>query len=408
MKVFPDLREYLSGWPREQADARLVRTPDRREFLLVRRPMGFEQFEVYGRPDGCRPQDAESALQFQLARLTALRSSNNGNVFNLDAAACAELFDEATMYIERAAYFLRLKEWAHAERDTARNLPLLDLVAHYAEEPEDRTQLEVFRHDMTRLNVFARAMLLPPSRRALALHESFAVRLGVGFCQNSQGDALDVVRLAAALLESMRQALTSQQATGQQAEAVFLRRGEYWRVRFHGEVAYFKTSRGLDSLAILLREPGREFHVRELLARVIKAPACPLRHGGWPVASFRDAGPVLDLQAKAQYKRRLDDLREELEEADRFADCDRVTRAREEINAIAQHLAQAVGLGGRNRRASSEAERARSAFTKRIREAIRRIEEALPPLGRHLSARIKTGYFCSYNPHPDRSVAWKF
>jgi hypothetical protein len=25
-----------------------------------------------------------------------------------------------------------------------------------------------------------------------------------------------------------------------------------------------------------------------------------------------------------------------------------------------------------------------------------------------LAARIKTGYFCSYNPHLDRPVAWKF
>jgi hypothetical protein len=25
-----------------------------------------------------------------------------------------------------------------------------------------------------------------------------------------------------------------------------------------------------------------------------------------------------------------------------------------------------------------------------------------------LAARGKTGYFCSYNPHPDRPVTWKF
>ena len=29
-------------------------------------------------------------------------------------------------------------------------------------------------------------------------------------------------------------------------------------------------------------------------------------------------------------------------------------------------------------------------------------------LGYHLAARIKTGYFCSYNPHPDRPVTWRF
>jgi len=46
--------------------------------------------------------------------------------------------------------------------------------------------------------------------------------------------------------------------------------------------------------------------------------------------------------------------------------------------------------------------------TKRIREAINRIAGGIPSLGRHLAVRIKTGYFCSYNPHPDRPVSWKF
>jgi hypothetical protein len=35
---------------------------------------------------------------------------------------------------------------------------------------------------------------------------------------------------------------------------------------------------------------------------------------------------------------------------------------------------------------------------------INRIAEVIPALGHHLYARIKTGYFCSYNPHPDRPV----
>ena len=92
----------------------------------------------------------------------------------------------------------------------------------------------------------------------------------------------------------------------------------------------------------------------------------------------------------------------------RFNDSYRAARDHSEMGAVAEHLAAAVGLGGRDRRSSCEAERARSAVTKRIKEAINRIADVIPPLGRHLAARIKTGYFCSYNPHPDRPVAWKF
>lgn len=122
----------------------------------------------------------------------------------------------------------------------------------------------------------------------------------------------------------------------------------------------------------------------------------------------QDAGPILDSQAKAEYKRRIYELRKDADEAERFNDSYGVARARDEMDAIAEQLAAAVGLGGRGRRSSVGAERARSAVTKRIKEAINRIAEVIPPLGCHLAARIKTGYFCSYKPRPDRPVAWQF
>jgi non-specific serine/threonine protein kinase len=117
---------------------------------------------------------------------------------------------------------------------------------------------------------------------------------------------------------------------------------------------------------------------------------------------------MLDTQAKAEYQRRLHELRQELNEAERFKDPHRKAQAQNEVEAIAGHLASAVGLGGRDRKSSSDAERARSAVTKCIKKAIEKIGDAIPSLGYHLAARIKTGYFCSYNPHPDRPVSWKF
>jgi hypothetical protein len=171
-----------------------------------------------------------------------------------------------------------------------------------------------------------------------------------------------------------------------------------------------KSTLGLHYLAILVRDPGREFHVRELLAHPIGAstPAALVAAKG-PVSGGLYAGvPVLDAHAKAEYKRRVDDLRQELNQAKRFNDPQRKTEVQNELQAIADHLASAVGLGGRDRKACSDAERARSAVTKCIKNAVQKIGEAIPLLGYHFAARIKTGYFCSYNPHPDRPVAWKF
>jgi non-specific serine/threonine protein kinase len=168
----------------------------------------------------------------------------------------------------------------------------------------------------------------------------------------------------------------------------------------------------LNCLALLLRNPGLEFHVLELVGR-ISEKSLPPREGeqdgsGGKGEFSSNVGPILDARAKAEYKCRLDELRKDLEEAERYQDCGRAECFRNEIDALAQQLAAAVGLGGQDRRVGSDAERARCAVTKRIKSSISRIEQGIPALGIHLAARVKTGYFCSYNPHPERPVAWNF
>ena len=140
----------------------------------------------------------------------------------------------------------------------------------------------------------------------------------------------------------------------------------------------------------------------------ISTPAAAVAANGRVTGGLYGGLPVLDAQAKAEYETRINDLRQDLNQAERFNDLQRKTEVQNELQAIADHLASAVGLGGRDRRTSSDAERARSAVTKCIKKAVREISEAIPSLGYHLAARIKTGYFCSYHPHPDRPVAWKF
>jgi non-specific serine/threonine protein kinase len=196
-------------------------------------------------------------------------------------------------------------------------------------------------------------------------------------------------------------------------ESLFVRQGDFWTIRYQGRIARLKATRGLEWLCNLLRHPGREMHVSKLLmplieARELVAKATAQNPSMWESAHTWDACPILDPQAKAEYKRRLEELREDFEEAERFNDRERASKAQEEINSIGAQLASAVGLGGKDRKTGSAAERARSAVTKRIKESIERIGEANPPLGRHLGNYIKTGYFCSYNPPPDHSVAWSF
>jgi hypothetical protein len=190
---------------------------------------------------------------------------------------------------------------------------------------------------------------------------------------------------------------------------LFLRKHDYWKIRYHGHTAFLKSARGLYYIAFMLHDPGREFHVMELLDRGMDVLS--LTAGVAAIGLVRRGLyatiPVLDAKAKAQLKSRLNDLRQELNEAERFNDFQRKTQAQNELQAIAEYLSSALGVGGRDRKTFSDAERARSAVTKCIKKAIQKIGDANPSLGSHLAARIRTGYFCSYNPHSDRPVVWK-
>jgi hypothetical protein len=124
-------------------------------------------------------------------------------------------------------------------------------------------------------------------------------------------------------------------------------------------------------------------------------------------AGTGDAGVALDTQAKSQYRSRLEDLRADVEEAEAFNDPERAARAREEMDFIAQELSSAVGLGGRDRRAASAAERARVNVTRALKREIRRIGEQDARLGRELSTTVRTGTFCAYEPDPRHPVEWR-
>jgi tetratricopeptide (TPR) repeat protein len=195
---------------------------------------------------------------------------------------------------------------------------------------------------------------------------------------------------------------------------LFRREGEYWTVRYEGSVARLKDAKGLRYLARLLADPGREYHAADLAAAGSPAarPA-PSEERARAASELHvrpdlgDAGELLDAQAKAAYKARLGELAAELDEAERFSDPGRAAKASAERDFLVDELARAVGLGGRDRRAASHAERARLNVTRAIRAAMANLARANPLLGQHLSATIRTGRYCSYIPDPRAPITWE-
>jgi non-specific serine/threonine protein kinase len=170
------------------------------------------------------------------------------------------------------------------------------------------------------------------------------------------------------------------------ARVTLTRDGDVWLVASSlGASVRVRHGKGFDYLRALMDEEGRDVHVLELVAG-----------GDAPAAG--DAGPMLDARAKQEYRARLASLAEDLDESERDADRGRAERVREEIDRLTEELARAVGLGGRDRRAASDVERARINVQRRLRDVIDRITTAEPALGRYLAATVKTGTFCAYRP----------
>jgi hypothetical protein len=104
---------------------------------------------------------------------------------------------------------------------------------------------------------------------------------------------------------------------------------------------------------------------------------------------------------------RLKELLAERDEAERFNDIGRASRAREELEFVNVELTTGLGFDGHARQSGTHAERARLLVRKNIRAALDKIRRRDPALGRHFATSISTGYFCAYEPDPAATFSWQ-
>src|ERR671931_2618243 len=131
------------------------------------------------------------------------------------------------------------------------------------------------------------------------------------------------------------------------------RLGDIWEVASGDTSFHLMDAKGVQHLAHLLANPGQEFHALDLVGgQSVGGDSAGLPDQELSVRGRGqdDSGPLLATQAKAEYRQRVSDLQEELEEAETFNDPERASRARAELDFIEAELSAAVGLGGRDRR----------------------------------------------------------
>ena len=135
--------------------------------------------------------------------------------------------------------------------------------------------------------------------------------------------------------------------SGRTTTATFRCDGDTRRICFGELTVLMRDLKGFRYLERLLADPGREFHVLDLVA--VEQGSLPTGGTTGPgeiVASDAGAGlPLLDDQAREAYRRRLAEVDDDIEEATRMNDLGRVELAQRDREYLIAELTAAAGLG---------------------------------------------------------------
>jgi len=155
-----DIGPILREWDEDpkSREIRKIIGSDGKEKIQIRIPFGLLQLEADGRPDGRRPYGKESLLEHYISIVNSYKEEYESDEgFKLDHHDCQRLQEESLQYYHRYVSFFELEDYVKAERDTARNLRVVDLMKKYAERQEDAISMEKYRPYITMMNARAKA-----------------------------------------------------------------------------------------------------------------------------------------------------------------------------------------------------------------------------------------------------------
>jgi endo-1,4-beta-D-glucanase Y len=157
-----DITSILREWDEEPDSGKIRRLAglDGRDKIQIRVQFGMLQMEADGRPDGKRPYGKESLLEHYLSLLETYKLDyGTDEGFRLDHHDCERLQDESVQYYQRYVTLFELEDYHRAERDTARNLRVIDLMKKYAERQDDTTSFEKYKPYIKMMNARAKAFI---------------------------------------------------------------------------------------------------------------------------------------------------------------------------------------------------------------------------------------------------------
>jgi hypothetical protein len=137
-----DIDDILKNWPYESGEvmARLIEAADGREVLQMRVDMGVLQLEATGRPDGARPDGAETYFDYLLALVV-----REGDDFELTQEQCSEADREFVQFYHRRICWLALRRFREAARDADHTLAFMDFVKRHSPDEDWTISHEQYR-----------------------------------------------------------------------------------------------------------------------------------------------------------------------------------------------------------------------------------------------------------------------
>ncbi len=150
-----DLSHILEEWEYDpEKSIRVITADDGRQVLQVRLPLGIEQYELDGRPDGVRPFGKETLLEeFQeRARLA-------GGAFELANEDFVGLSNEGILFYYRYLRLFQIGDYRRTARDTDHNMELCELVEKYGEALDEKNTLLQYKPYIMRMNAISKAMM---------------------------------------------------------------------------------------------------------------------------------------------------------------------------------------------------------------------------------------------------------
>jgi hypothetical protein len=154
-----DLDTILKDWAHENGaiKVRKIAGLDGRDKLQLRVDLGVLQMEMTGRPDGRRPHNCDSLLEYHQKR--AARAEAKGETYQLTPEQCSELQQEGIQYYHRYLSLFQINDFEGVIRDTQRNLDLFTFVSEHTDREEFSWSFQQFRPYVLMMNTRAKASI---------------------------------------------------------------------------------------------------------------------------------------------------------------------------------------------------------------------------------------------------------